>query len=111
MGVRGFPFAKASSNPPHFRFRIFVPFDELSGERETFADGNLEVRDAIVVADEVGGNTGFIKVEVLILASLHGGLQTIFGVINASAHSCAVSFPGELAEFDGGNEAGDDLSK
>jgi len=111
MGVRGFPFAKASSNPPHFRFRIFVPFDELSGESKAFADGDLEVRYAVVVADEVGGNTGFVKVEVLIFTSLQGGLQTIFGVVNASAHSCAVSFPGELAEFDGGNEAGDNLSE
>jgi len=39
------------------------------------------------------------------------GLQTIFGMVNASAHSCAVSFPGELTEFDGSDKASDDFSK
>jgi len=37
--------------------------------------------------------------------------QAVFGVINVSAHSCAVSFPGKFAELDGSNETSNDLSE
>jgi len=41
----------------------------------------------------------------------YGSFQAVLGVVNASTHSCAVSFPGEFAEFDGGDESSDDFSK
>jgi len=71
----------------------------------------LEGGDAVVVANEPGGDAALVEVEILVLTSLHGSLQTVFGVVNASAHSCAVSLPGELAEFDGGDKTSDDLSE
>jgi len=109
--VRGFSFAKTSCNPPNLGFVVFVSFDELRGESEAFANRDLESRDAVVIADEVSGNAGFVKVEILILASFHGRLQTVFGVVNASTHSCAVSLPGDFADLDGGNKTGNDFSK
>src|SRR5712672_857578 len=111
MGVRGFSLAKASCNSPYLCLVVFVPLDELCGEGETFANGNLKRGDAVVIADEVSGDAGLVEVEILILAGLHGSLQAVFGMINVSAHSCAVSFPGEFAEFDGGDESSDDLSE
>ena len=111
MSVRRFPFAKTSCNSPYLGSIIFIPFDELRGERKAFPNRDLEGGDAIVVTNEVGRDTGLVEIEVLVLASLHGRLQAVFGMIDASAHSCAVSFPGEFAEFDGGDETGDDLSE
>ena len=111
MGVRRFPLAKTSRNSPYLGFVVFVPFDELGWERQAFANRNLEGRDAIVVAYEIVGDVGLVEIEILFLASLHGSFQTIFGVIDASAHSGAIGFPGELAELDGGDETSDDLSK
>src|SRR5712671_5308963 len=109
MGVRGFSLAKASCNSPYLCLVVFVPLDELCGEGETFANGNLKRGDAVVIADEVSGDAGLVEVEILILAGLHGSLQAVFGMINVSAHSCAVSFPGEFAEFDGGDKTSDDF--
>jgi|SRR5712671_5064263 len=109
MGVRWFSLAEASSDSPYLRFVVFIPLDELRGKREAFTDGDLEGRDTVVITDEVGGDASFIKVKILVLASFHGSLQTVLGVVNASVHSCAVSLPGKFAEFDGGDEAGDDL--
>jgi len=109
MGIRRFPLAKASCDSPHFCLAIFIPLDELGGEREAFANGDLKSGDAVVVADEISGNAVLVKVEVLFFASFHGSLQTVLGMIDMSAHSCAVSFPGEFAEFDGGDETSDDL--
>src|SRR5712671_1314396 len=109
VGVRRFSFSKTSRDSPYFCFVIFIPFDELGGEGETFANRDLEGRDAVVIANEIGGNAVLIEVEVLIFTRLHGSLQTVFGMIDASTHSCAVSFPGEFAEFDGGDETSDDL--
>jgi len=109
VSVHGFSCAKMPCNSPYLGPIVLVPFDELRGEREALANRDLEGGDVIVVVNEVGRNTGFIKVEVLLCVSLHGRLQAIFGVINASTHSCAVSFPGEFTEFDGGDESGDDF--
>jgi len=111
VGVHGFSLAKTPSNSPYFSFVVFVPLDELHGERKAFANRNLEGGDAVVVADEVSGDAGLIELEILVLASFHGSLQAVFGMINASAHSHAVSFPGEFVEFDGGDETGNDLSE
>src|SRR5712671_1168259 len=111
MSVRGFSLAKTSCDSPYLSPVVFVPFDKLCGEREALANRNLEGGDTIVVADEVSGDTSLVEVEVLALASFHGRLQAIFGVVNVSAHSCAVSFPGEFTELDGGDETSDDLSE
>jgi|SRR5712672_1692284 len=111
MGVRRFSFAKTSSNSPYLGLVVLVPFDELRGEREAFTNRNLEGRNTVVVADEVSGDASFIEVKVLILASFHGSLQVVFGVINASAHSCVVSLPGEFVELDGSNETSNDFSE
>src|SRR5882672_10496696 len=111
MGVRRFPFAKTSHNSPYLSLVVFVSLDELGGEREALTNRNLEGGDAIVVADKVSGNAGLVEVEILVLTSFHGSFQAVFGVVNASAHSCAVSFPGEFAELDGGDETGNDLSE
>src|SRR5712671_6113425 len=111
MSVRGFPLAKTSGDSPYLGSIIFVPFDKFGQERETLTNRDLEGGDAVVVADEVRRDAGLIKVEVFPFVSLHGRLQAIFGVVNASAHSCAVSFPGEFAEFDGGDESGNDFSE
>src|SRR5712671_3068157 len=111
MSVRGFSLAKTSCDSPYLSPVVFVPFDELCGEREALTNRNLEGGDAVVVADEVSGDTSLVKVEVLILASFHGRLQVIFGVVNASAHSCTVSLPGKFTELDGGDETSDDLSE
>ena len=109
MGIRGFSFAKASSNSPHFRLVVFVPLDEFCREREALTNRDLEGRNTVVVADEVSGDACFIEVEILVLTSLHGSFQAVLGMINVSAHSCAVGFPGEFAELDGGDETSDDL--
>jgi len=111
VSVHRFPLAKASSDSPHLGLVVFIPFDELSWERKAFANRDLERGDVVVIADEVGGDASFVKIEVLFLTSFHGSLQVVFGVVNASAHSGAVSFPGEFAKLDGGDETGDDLSK
>jgi len=111
MSVHGFPFAKTSCNSPYLGSIIFIPFDELRGERKAFPNRDLEGGDAIVVMNEVGRDTGLVEIEVLVLASLHGRLQAVFGMIDASTHSGAISFPGEFVEFDGGDEPGDDLSE
>jgi len=111
VSVRGFSLAKMSSDSPYLSLVVFIPLDELCGEREALTNRNLEGGDAVVVADEVSGDTGLIEVEILVFASFHGRLQAVFGVINASAHSCAVSFPGKFSELDGGDETSDDLSK
>jgi len=111
VSIRGFPFAKTSCDSPYLSPVVFVSLDELGGEREALANRDLEGGNTIVVADEVSGNTSLVEVEVLFFASFHGSLQAVFGVINASVHSCAVSFPGEFTEFDGGDESSDDFSK
>jgi len=111
VSVCRFSLAKTSCDSPYLGPVVLVPLDKLSGEREALANRDLEGGDAVVVADEVSGDTGLIKVEILLLASLHGRLQAVFGMVNASAHSCAVSFPGEFAELDGGDETSDDLSE
>src|SRR5712671_5649569 len=111
MGVRGFSLAEVSCNSPYFCLVVFISFDELGREGEALPNRDLESRDAVVIADEISGDAGFVEVEVLIFPGLHSSLQAIFGVVNASAHSCSVSFPGEFAELDGGDETGDDLSE
>jgi len=111
VSVRGFSLAKTSSDSPYLSLVVFIPLDELCGEREALTNRNLEGGDAVVVADEVIRNTGLIEVEILVLANFHGSLQVVFGVVNASMHSCAVSFPGEFAKLDGGDETSDDLSE
>jgi len=98
-----------SCDSPYLSPVVFIPLDELCGEREALANRNLEGGDTVVVADEVGGNTGLIEVEILLLASFHGRLQAVFGMVNASTHSCAVSFPCEFVELNGGDETSDDL--
>src|SRR5712671_7738673 len=103
MGIRRFPLAKTSGDSPYFRFVIFIPFDELCRERKALADRDLEGRDAVIVVDEVSGDAGFVEVEIFVLVSFHGSFQAVLGVVNASAHSCAVSLPGEFAELDGGD--------
>jgi len=105
------PLCQSVRNSPYFGFVVLVPLDELGRERQAFSNGNLEGGDTIVVADKVVGDTGLVEVEILLLPSFHGSLQAIFGVIDASAHSCAVSFPGDFTELDGGDETSDDLSK
>jgi len=111
VGVRGLPLAKSSGDSPHLGLVVFVSFDELSWESKAFANRNLEGRDAIVVVDEIGWNAVFVVVEILIFASFQGSLQAVLGVVNASTHSCAVSFPGEFAKLDGGDKTGDDFPK
>ena len=111
VSVRGFPFAKTSGDSPYLGPIVFIPFDELCGEGKTLANGDLEGGDVIIVADEVGRDAGLIEIEVLVLASLHGRLQAVFGVIDASTHSCAISLPGEFAELDSGDESGDNFSE
>jgi len=109
VGVRWFPLAEASSDSPYFRLGVFVSFDELRRERQTLADRDLKEGNVVVVVDEPGRDASFIEVEVLVFASFHSGLQTVLGMVNASAHSCAVSLPGEFSNFDGGDKAGDDF--
>jgi len=55
VGVRGFSLAKMPSNSPYFSLVVFVPFDELCGERQALANRNLEGGDAVVVVNEVSG--------------------------------------------------------
>jgi len=111
MSICGFSFAKTPCNSPYPGSVVLVSFDELHGKREALTNRNLEGGDTVVVADEVSGDARFVKIEVLFFTSLHGRLQAIFGVVNAGAHSCAVSFPGEFVELDGGDETSDDLSE
>src|SRR5882757_9804050 len=98
-----------SCDSPYLGLVVFIPLDELCREGEAFANGDLERGDAVVVVDEARGDIVFVNIEVLLFTSLHGSLQTVFGVVNASTHSCTVSFPGEFAELDGGDETRNDL--
>jgi len=111
VSVRGFPFAKAPSDSPYLGFVVLVPLDELGWEVQPFSDGDLEGRDAVVVADEVRRDAGMVEVEVGVFPCLQGDVQTVFSVVDARAHRCTVSLPSNFANLDGGHKPGDDFSE
>jgi len=111
VSVHRFSDTETACDTPYLLPIVFILFDELSGEVQPFSNGDLEGRDTVVVADEVGGNPRVVEVEVGVFACLHSDLQTIFGVINARPHRCTVSLPSHLADFDGGDESGDDFTE
>jgi len=111
VGIGWLLGSETTRDTPDLLSVVFVSFDEFGWEVEPLSNGDLKRRDAVIVADEVGGDAGFVEVEILIFVSFHGSLQAVLGVVNASAHSCVVSFPGEFAELDGGDETCDDLSE
>src|SRR5712672_1319190 len=45
VSVCGFSLAEAASNSPYLFVIVLVSFDELCGQGEPFADGDLEGRD------------------------------------------------------------------
>jgi len=109
MGVHRFPFAKTSHNSPYLSLVVFVPLDELGGERKALTNRNLEGGDAVVIVDEVSRDAAFVEVEVQSFTRFHTCFQVVLGVVDACAHGCTVSFPGDFAKFDGCNKSGNDF--